>query len=154
MIISEITIYYMTVCFFLNHSTEYAAIELTDKVLTDIDVRNISLAIFMDPSKAFETLDRSILIDNLAYHGIHGTALKWFTSYLTGRSQYVGIDGVSFNILSLSTGVPHGSIQGPSFFLDTRMTYQIVQTISILSYIPTTPALIIPSKFHLCPQLI
>ena len=81
--------------------------ELTDKVLKDIDERNISLAIFMDLSKAFDTLDHSILINKLAYYGIHGAALRWFTSYLTGRSQYVEIDGVSSNILLLSTGVPH-----------------------------------------------
>ena len=103
--------------FLKNHSTEYAAMELTDKVLKDIDERNISLAIFMDLSKAFDTLDHSILINKLAYYGIHGAALRWFTSYLTGRSQYVEIDGVSSNILLLSTGVPQGSILGPLLFL-------------------------------------
>ena len=82
--------------FLKNHSTEYAAMELTDKVLKDIDERNISLAIFMDLSKAFDTLDHSILINKLAYYGIHGAALRWFTSYLTGRSQYVEIDGSFF----------------------------------------------------------
>ena len=103
--------------FLKNHSTEYAAMELTDKVLKDIDERNISLAIFMDLSKAFDTLDHSILMNKLAYYGIHGAALRWFTSYLTGRSQYVEIDGVSSNILLLSTGVPQGSILGPLLFL-------------------------------------
>ena len=103
--------------FLKNHSTEYAAMELTDKVLKDIDKRNISLAIFMDLSKAFDTLDHSILINKSAYYGIHGAALRWFTSYLTGRSQYVEIDGVSSNILLLSTGVPQGSILGPLLFL-------------------------------------
>ena len=46
--------------FLKNHSTEYAAMELTDKVLKDIDEKNISLAIFMDLSKAFDTLDHNI----------------------------------------------------------------------------------------------
>ena len=45
-----------------NHSTEYAAMELTDKILKDIDDKNILLAIFMDLSKAFDTLDHVILI--------------------------------------------------------------------------------------------
>ena len=71
----------------------------------------------MDLRNAFDTLDHSILINKLAYYGIHGTALKWFTSYITGRSQYVEIDGVSCNILPLSTGVPQGSILGPLLFL-------------------------------------
>ena len=103
--------------FLKNHSTEYAAMELTDKVLKDIDEKNISLAIFMDLSKAFDTLDHSILIKKLAHYGVKGTALEWFTSYLTGRSQYVEIDGVSSSILTLSTGVPQGSILGPLLFL-------------------------------------
>ena len=72
--------------FLKNHSTEYAAMELTDKVLKDIDEKNISLAIFMDLSKAFDTFDHSILIKKLAHYGVKGTALEWFISYLTGRS--------------------------------------------------------------------
>ena len=91
--------------------------ELTDKVLKDIDDKHITLAIFMDLSKAFDTLDHGILIRKLAHYGINGIALEWFTSYLTGRTQYVEIDGVSSNILSLSTGVPQGSILGPLLFL-------------------------------------
>ena len=89
--------------------------ELTDEVLKDIDDKHITLAIFMDLSKAFDTLDHGILIRKLAHYGINGIALEWFTSYLTGRIQYV--DGVSFNILSLSTGVPQGFILGPLLFL-------------------------------------
>ena len=91
--------------------------ELTDKILKAIDDKNISLAILMDLSKAFDTLDHGILINKLAHYGIPGTTLQWFTSYLTDRSQYVEIDGVTSNILPLSTGVPHGSILGPLLFL-------------------------------------
>ena len=103
--------------FLKNHSTEYAAMELTDKVLKDIDEKNSSLAIFMDLSKAFDTLDHNILIKKLAHYEINGTPLEWFKSYLTGRSQYVELDGVSSNVLFLSTGVPQGSILGPLLFL-------------------------------------
>ena len=91
--------------------------KLTDEVLKYIDERTISLAIFMELSKAFDTLDHSILINKLAYYGIHGTALKWFTGYPKGRSQYVEIDGVSSNTLSLSTVVPKTSISGHLLFL-------------------------------------
>ena len=100
-------LFYDSQCGFLkNHSTEYAAMELTDEILKDIDDKNISLAIFMDLSKGFDTLDHGILIKKLAHYGINSIALNWFTSYLSGRSQYVEIDGVSSSILSLSTGVP------------------------------------------------
>ena len=62
--------------FLKNHSTEFAAMELTDKVLKDIDEKHITLAIFMDLSKAFDTLDHSILLRKLAYYGINGSALE------------------------------------------------------------------------------
>ena len=91
--------------------------ELTDKVLKDVDEKHITLAIFMDLSKAFDNLDNSILLRKLAYYGINGSALEWFTSYLTGRTQCVEIDGISSDILSLSTGGPQGSILGSLLFL-------------------------------------
>ena len=68
--------------FLKNRSTEFAAMELTDKVLKDIDEKHITLAIFMDLSKAFDTLDHSILLQKLAYYGINGLCLEWFTSHL------------------------------------------------------------------------
>ena len=99
------------------HSTEFAALELTDRTLKDIDDRDVSLAIFMDLSKAFDTLDHHILLKKLNYYGIEGPALDWFSSYLTGRQQYVELDGVLLSFSQLSTGVPQGSSLGPLLFL-------------------------------------
>ena len=59
-----------------NYSTELAAMELTDKVLKDIDDKHITLAIFMDLSKAFDTLDHGILIRKLAHYGIKVALFK------------------------------------------------------------------------------
>ena len=99
------------------HSTELAALELSDRILKDVDEGNISLAIFMDLSKAFDTLDHQVLLKKLNFYGIGGPALDWFSSYLTGRQQYIELDGVSSDLLPLSTGVPQGSILGPLLFL-------------------------------------
>ena len=71
----------------------------------------------MDLSKAFDTLDHQILLKRLNFYGIGGPALDWFSSYLTGRQQYIELDGVSSDLLPLSTGVPQGSILGPLLFL-------------------------------------
>ena len=83
------------------HSTELAALELTDRNSKDIDERNLSLAIFMDLSKAVDTIDHQILLAKLNSYGIGGLALDWFSSYryLTGRQQYVEVDGVTSGLL-------------------------------------------------------
>ena len=71
----------------------------------------------MDLSKAFDTPDHDILLNKLQYHSITGIALAWFISYLKDRKQFVEIDGSQSGMLSLSTGVPQGSILGPLPFL-------------------------------------
>ena len=70
----------------------------------------------MELSEAFDTLDHQILLNKLKYYGVNDTSLKWFSSYLTGRQQYVEIDGYSAGLLPLTTGVPQVSILGPLLF--------------------------------------
>ena len=71
------------------HSTELANIELTDRIISALDEKKLPLTIFMDLSKAFDTLNHEILLKKLHYYGITGIALNWFRSYITDRSQYV-----------------------------------------------------------------
>ncbi len=68
---------------FRQHSTEFAALEVIDRVMVEMDSNDIPINIYLDLSKAFETLDHNILIDKLSYYGINGTALKLFQNYLT-----------------------------------------------------------------------
>ena len=99
------------------HSTELAGLELTDRLLKDIDDKKLSLAVFMDLSKAFDTLNHQIVLKKLNYYGITGVARQWFSSYLNGWKQYFELDGISSDLLPLSTGVPQGSNLGPLLFL-------------------------------------
>ena len=100
-----------------DHSTELAALELVDRIHLDLDKRKYPITIYMDLSKAFDTLDHNILLNKLKYYGVKNTELSWFQSYLTERSQYVEINGIPSNVLTISTGVPQGSILGALIFL-------------------------------------
>ena len=100
-----------------QHSTELASLELTDRILMDLDNKKNPVTVYMDLSKAFDTLDHSILLQKLRFYGVREVELQWFQSYLTNRVQYVDIDGFISEHKILKTGVPQGSILGPLLFL-------------------------------------
>ena len=75
------------------------------------------LSIFLDLSKAFDTLDHSILLLKLTHYGLSQTAIRWFSSCLLGRRQLVDFNGTWSTLASTSTGVPQGSILRPLLFI-------------------------------------
>ena len=72
--------------------------------------------IYLDLSKAFDTIDHSILTAKLKY-GISGSTLRLLCSYLLNRKQYTQINNIKSNILPIITGVPQGSILGSLLFI-------------------------------------
>ena len=75
-----------------GHSTEHAVLEVTDKIMAEIDRGNTPLTVFLDLSKAFNTLDHQILLKKLEFYGLNGMASNWVHSYLSERQQYVEIN--------------------------------------------------------------
>ena len=99
-----------------NHSTETATLELVDKVMKHLDNNETPISIFIDLSKAFDTLNHDILLHKLSFYGIRGTALNWFSSYLSNRYQFVEYLNCKSTKLPITTGVLQGSILGPLLF--------------------------------------
>ena len=76
--------------------------------------QHVSLLVLLDLSAAFDTIDHSLLLDRLNYKlGASGTALAWFSSYLTNRKQRIHLNDPISEIFALNYDVPQGSCLGP-----------------------------------------
>ena len=100
-----------------GHSTTLALIEIIDNIKCAIDNDNYVLGIFLDLSKAFDTVNHKILLNKLHHYGIRGQTNKLFESYLTNRMQFVKIGNKKSSNLEINCGVPQGSVLGPLLFL-------------------------------------
>ena len=118
-----------------HHSTELAALQLLDQIISNLEAREQYISFFMDLSKAFDCLNHSILLDKLHHYGIQGKSLELLKNYLQNRQQYVEFSPsdtsknnnfpisssinckVKSKLGSIEIGVPQGSILGPLLFI-------------------------------------
>ena len=103
---SMIYIFAANMVFRKEHSTELAVLEVVDRITHHLDKGTTPINVYLDLSKAFDTLDHNILLHKLKYYGIEGTALRLFESYLNERQQYVDIDGTNSNYNRILSALP------------------------------------------------
>ena len=99
-----------------NHSTAFALIDLINNISSAIDRNETTLGIFLDLSKAFDTI-HEILCQKLQHYGIRDTALAWIKSYLDDRTQFVQFGSHRSYPRKILCGVPQGSLLGPLLFI-------------------------------------
>ena len=98
-------------------STLDAIISFTEILYEGLNDKKSSLNVFIDYSKAFDTVNHSILLNKLKKYGILGTAHKLLTSFLYNRKQYVSFSNATSDVKTINIGVAQGSILGPLLFL-------------------------------------
>ena len=99
-----------------HHSTETSIIHSNDFILNAMDNKKLTASVFLDMSKAFDSLNHDLLIKKLRHIGLSSQVILWFQSYLSFRYQRVRINSSLSDLLPVSTGVPQGSILGPLLF--------------------------------------
>ena len=116
-----------------KHSTYMAIIEFVDKIANAVERNETTVGMFLDLSKAFDTINHNILLYKLEYYGFRGVTLDWFKSYLSNRKQFVRYQMHDSNHKIINCGVPQGSILGPLLFI--LYINDIVNTTSLLELI-------------------
>ena len=107
-----------------GHSTKTALLKIVNDLLLALDDGNVSLLARLDLSAAFDTVDHSVLLHR-HYHdfGIQATALDWFASYLTNRTQSVSIYRYTSEPAPISFDVPHRSVLGSVLFVLYKLLF-------------------------------
>ena len=100
-----------------GHSTEHAILHLIDQINNNFENNEYTLGVFIDLSKAFDTVDHQILLKKLNLYGINDINIHWFESYLTNRKQFLTFNNKNTPFANITCGVPQGSILGPLLFL-------------------------------------
>jgi hypothetical protein len=99
-----------------SHSTKTALLKVVNDISIGLDNKQMVVLILLDQSKAFDLVNLELLLAILHYIGFGKTELNWFRSYLTKRCQAVKLNNDLSSFLFTHSGVPQGSILGPSLF--------------------------------------
>ena len=100
-----------------GHSTSLALVDLYDKISEAIDKKEVAVGVFLDLSKAFDTVNHDILFKKLEHYSVRSIALNWMKSYFSDRQQFVQFNNARSILRPITCGVQKGSILGPLLFL-------------------------------------
>lgn len=109
-----------------GHSTSTLLLKLRNDIRTAMSKSEITLAILIDNSKAFDTIDHGILLKKLHNLNFSRDSLEILSSYLSNRYQYVQIDDQKSSCQQMNFGVPQGSILGPVLFISMLLNSPII----------------------------
>ena len=107
-------------------TTEFAILDIYEKLLNNLDKGSVTCSIFLDLAKAFDSVSHSILIRKLEKYGIQGEALKLFLSYLEERYQFVEIDNVCSLLSLIEYGVPPRFNFGSTSFFPSAISRKVL----------------------------
>ena len=108
-----------------------AVLEVYNNNVSHLDKGEHTAEIFLDLSKAFDTISHNILVTELQHYGVRGSALDWFRNYLKDRKQYDSFNNWKSNIGIVQFGVPQGAV----FFFSNLLSFLFTQ-MTLMQFCP------------------
>ncbi len=123
-----------------DHSTIHPIIQLLNHIADNNDktTKDLTVSVFLDLSKAFDTIPHSALLKKLDHYGIRGITNTWFKSYLSDRVQFLNFNGTKSSNQPVNCGVPQGSILGPILFIIFINDLHYASNLDLLSFADDT----------------